>query len=373
MHVLLVVYGLVAIVFSFLCSVAEAVLLSVTPSYIAALGEEKKRLAARLERLKDNIDRPLAAILSLNTIAHTAGAAGVGAAAADIWGSPAVGIASAVMTLLILILSEIIPKTIGAVYWRQLASWVAGFVELLVWILYPLVLLAERVTLLTGGGKRLDVVTREEVAAMATLSAEDGELEIKESRILRNLLRLKSLTVQDIMTPRTVIVTFSHDTTVGQVLEQDSKLTVSRIPVYDDTIDNVTGFVLKTDILLAQADDRPDTQLKDLRRDITPICATALLSELFDVLMHGREHIALVVDEFGGTDGLVTLEDLIETLLGMEIVDEADGAVDMQRLAREKWQRRAKSLGLELDEPGDGTGEHPPGQAEERRESADDT
>ena len=348
MYTLLLVYAFFAIGCSFLCSIAEAVLLSVSPSYVAALREQGKRTAALLEHLKGNVDRALAAILSLNTIAHTIGAAGVGAEAAEIWGSRAVGWASAGMTLLILVLSEIIPKTIGAVYWRALAPQTAKFIQILIWLLYPLVILSESLTRLISGGQKQDIVTREEVAAMASISAQDGQLDTQESRIFSNLLRLKSLTVRDIMTPRTVILAFPQDWTIGQALDAQDELPVSRLPVYEGSIDHITGFVLKSELLLAQARDKPDVPLSDLRRDIRAVPHTTSLLHLLDVLASQGEHIALVVGDYGGTEGLVTLEDLVETLLGLEIVDEADTEIDMQRLARERWEKRAELMGLTL-------------------------
>ncbi len=363
MYLLLIFYAVVAIGFSFLCSVAEAVLLSVSPSYIATQKARGRKSGARWEQLKANVDRPLAAILSLNTIAHTVGAAGVGAQAAAIWpgrGSQAVGLASAVMTLLILVLSEIIPKTIGAVYWRGLAPSVSQLIQVLIWLLYPLVLLSELLTRLIGGDRQ-EVVTREEVAAMASLSAKGGELEAGESQILKNLFRLRQLTAKDIMTPRTVIVALPQETTVAEVLGRAKPLTVSRIPIYEGSIDKVTGFVLKADIFVAQAEGRPDAPLKEMRRELSTVPATMMLSKLFEFLLDHREHVALVVDEYGGTDGLVTLEDLIETLLGIEIVDEADSVDDMQRLARQRWSRRAEALGLDIGEAsaGEGTSQDP--------------
>jgi len=348
---LLVIYALVALGFSFLCSIAEAVLLSVTPSYIAALEEKGRRSARRLKHLKENVDRPLAAILSLNTIAHTVGAAGVGAEAAGIWGSSAVGIASAVMTLLILFLSEIIPKTIGAVYWRELCVSTAEAIQVLIWILFPLVWVSELLTRLIAGDKKKEIVTREEVAATAAMSTETGQLGAEEHHMLSNLLRLRSLTVEDVMTPRTVIFGFPEEMGVGELLQQHHHLPVSRIPVYENegAIDEVTGFVLKTDILLAQARDKFNTKLRELRRPIKAIPSTASLTDAFELLLNQREHLALVVDEYGGTDGLVTLEDLVETLLGTEIVDESDTATDMQRLARELWKQRIRPLGLDVN------------------------
>lgn len=358
-YVALVLYGVLGIGFSFFCSIAEAVLLSVSPSYIATLKEKSAAQAQRLEHLKHNIDRPLAAILSLNTIAHTVGAAGVGAEAAAIWGSRAVGLASAVMTLLILVLSEIIPKTIGAMHWRQLAPSMATTVQVLIWLLYPLVWLSELLTRLLGGGHPPQVVTREEVAAMAKLSAHEGEIDREESRVLHNLLRLESLTVKDIMTPRTVMIALPEEMSVEDALHSQPDLPVSRIPVYSDGIDQVTGLVLKDDLLLARSQGRGDQPLKEFRRDIRAVPATSSLKKLFEVLLGEREHLALVVDEFGGTDGLVTLEDLLETLLGIEIVDEHDTTADMQHLAREKWRHRVEQLGIRVEEAGTGEGGSP--------------
>ncbi len=353
MYSLLIFYAFVAVGFSFLCSVAEAVLLSVTPSFVATLKEKGKPYAALLEQLKSNMDRPLAAILTLNTVAHTVGAAGVGAQAAQIWGMEnsgghAVGWASAVMTLVILVFSEIIPKTIGAVYWRSLAGPIAYFVKGLIWILYPLVILSEKLTQLIGGGERHNVVTRAEVAAMAVISAEGGQLDDSESRILANLFKLQKLVAEDVMTPRTVILAFPQSMTVDEVVQQHSTLSVSRIPIFGTDIDDIAGFVLKADIFLALANDQHQTTLKDLRREIITVSAKTPLLRLFDLLLNQRAPLAIVVDPYGGTDGLVTLEDVIETLLGMEIVDEADKIDDMQRLARKQWEKRAESIGLDV-------------------------
>lgn len=354
---LLIVYAVVAIGFSFFCSVAEAVLLSITPSYIATLKTKGKGVSVLLSQLKENIDRPLAAILSLNTIAHTVGATGVGAEAAGIWGSSVVGLVSAIMTLAILVLSEIIPKTIGAVYWRPLAPWVARAVQILILVLYPLVWLSDQLTKLISGGADKHVITREEVAAMAKLSAAGGELDTNETRILQNLFLLDRLTAQDIMTPRTVMIAFPEGMTVGEVVEKHPDLPVSRVPLYKTSIDQITGLILKTDILLAQAKNNPDTKLSELRREVRTIRDDASLKRLLGVLLNNREHLAIVVDQYGGTDGLVTLEDLIETLLGVEIVDESDASTDMQKVARRRWEKRAASLGLNVhgvDESQDG-------------------
>ena len=343
-YLLLASYAFLSLGFSFLCSVAEAVLLSVTPSYIATLEERQARAARRLRTLKEAVDRPLAAILSLNTIAHTVGAIGVGAEAARIWGSTGVGIASAIMTVAVLIASEIIPKTLGVTHWRRLAPLTASVLVFMVRVLAPLVWLSDIITRTIAGDKKAAVVTREEVAAMAGLSAESGGMPDDETRVVKNMVTLESKSAQDIMTPRTVMIAFPESLTVAELVDSHPSLPVSRLPIYDGTIDKITGFVLKSDVLMAEAQDQHDTLLSALRRDLTAVPASTSLSELFRLLLKEQQHLMLVVDEFGGTDGLVTGEDLIETILGVEIVDEADVAADMQRLARKQWTHRSKSL-----------------------------
>lgn len=344
---LLALYGFIALAFSFFCSIAEAVLLSVSPTYISTLEDQGERSGLILHKLQSAIDRPLAAILTLNTIAHTAGAVGVGAEAAALWGSAAVGIASGVMTLAILVISEIIPKTIGATHWRALAPSMAYMLPPLIRVLIPFVWLSEYITRAIGGQRQLHVVTQEEVAAMAGLSSASGEMPDEATRMVRNIVALESKTANDIMTPRTVLIAFPQELTVAQLLADHSNLPVSRIPIYDGNIDKVTGFVLKSDILMAEAQDRHETKLAELRRDLKAVPSSTSLSELFRTLLREHQHLVLVVDNFGGTDGVVSGEDLIETILGLEIVDEADVADDMQRLARKQWAHRSKSLDVQ--------------------------
>jgi len=347
---LLLIFLCVAIGFSFYCSVAEAVLLSITPSFIVTLKETRPRDAQRLSALKSNIDRPLAAILSLNTIAHTIGAAGVGAQAARVWGDGSLAWVSAVMTLLILVLSEIIPKTLGALYWRPLGPTVARSVRWLIILLYPLVWLSEKLTKVLSGGKGHHVLTRDELRAMADIGAQQGVLEEGESKIFRSLMRFPQITVDDIMTPRRVVLAFPETMTVGEVLEKHPELGFSRLPIFDQELDQTSGFVMRSDVLLASARDNPDLPLASLRREIITIPSEASAKTAFDVLLDDRQHIALVTDQYGSAVGVVTLEDVIETLLGLEIVDEHDTEVDMQQLARQKWKERAMKLGLEASE-----------------------
>jgi len=347
---LLLFYVALAIGVSFMCSVMEAVLLSVTPSYVAALEREGSTVGKRLHQFKENVDRPLAAILSLNTIAHTVGAAGAGAQAAIVFESVPVGIISTVLTLLILIFSEIIPKTLGAVYWRTLAPAVVSTLVVTIWLMWPFVKLSQGITLLLSRDEDETAFSREEFTAMAELGEEEGVFEEKESRILRNLFRFNSLRVKDVMTPRTVIFHLPEHTTIGDVVEEHDEFRFSRIPVYDDDPDDITGYVLKDEMLLRAAQEEFDVSLEEISRDILVVHETLPLPDLLERLLDRLEHIALVVDEYGGVAGVVTMEDVVETLLGLEIVDEADSVEDMQALARKQWFKRARELGMVSEE-----------------------
>ncbi|MEM6980970.1 MAG: CNNM domain-containing protein [Planctomycetota bacterium] len=347
---LLLLYLFLAIGFSFYCSVAEAVLLSITPSFIATLKESRPKMAETLRSLKANIDRPLAAILSLNTIAHTIGAAGVGAEAGKIGGSHYVGIASAVMTLLILIFSEIIPKTIGALYWRALGPIMATTVNWLIILLYPLVWLSELMTKLLSGGKAGHALTRDELTAMAEIGAQQGVLDTHESRVFRSLMRMPSLLVTDVMTPRVVVIAYPDSTTVSELFSNASDVPVSRIPIYRDQLDDAVGFVLKNDLLLAHARNEDQQTLSDFSRTLPIVSSTLSLSKLLERLLENRDHVAIVQDQYGSVVGIVTLEDVMETLLGLEIVDEQDAQVDMQTYARKLANRRVAKMGLSSTE-----------------------
>lgn len=347
---LLLLYLAIAIGFSFLCSIAEAVLLSVTPSFLAERRQEETASAKRIIRLKENIDRPLAAILSLNTIAHTVGAAGVGAQATKVYGDQYVGVISAVLTLLILVFSEIIPKTIGALHWRRLAGPVAWLIDWLIVFMLPLVWLSEFVTKLLSGSKEQELVTRAEIAAVAELGATGGQLRGHETKILRNLLRMEQVTVEDVMTPSTVVIALEQSQQVSDVAGQVPELPVSRIPLYDKQRDHCTGFVLRSDLLNAIATGETDRPLNTFSRPLLAIEEDESITVAFELLLAERAHIAKVVDKFGGFEGIVTLEDVLETLLGLEIVDEYDQTVDMRKLAQEKWQQRSERQGLSKSE-----------------------
>ncbi len=348
---LLVVYITLAIGVSFLCSIMEAVLLSVSPAYIGALEEEKPDVAGRLRELKADVDRPLAAILTLNTVAHTIGAAGAGAEAAAYFGNGAIGVFSAVLTLGILVVSEIIPKTLGAVYWRGLAPLVSRLLKPLIYMLYPLVLMSQWFAKLLTRGEKGSDVSRAELAALADIGAEEGVFRDGEARLFKSLLQFESLRVSDVMTPRTVVVAYSEQATVQDLME--AKRPFSRYPVYAENRDDITGYVLLSDALARVADDAHETPLQELRRDLVAVPASRSLLEVFEDLVDGREHIALVLDEYGGTAGIATMEDVIETLIGLEITDETDKTEDMQALARDQWRHRAAQLGILAGEEGE--------------------
>ncbi|HEX6981566.1 MAG TPA: hemolysin family protein [Balneolaceae bacterium] len=353
---LLIFYLVLALVISFLCSMLEAVLLTVSRSYIAVLERKGHPAGAILRKYKEDIDRPLSAILSLNTIAHTVGAAGVGAQSLVVFGDEYVAATSAVLTFLILVLSEIIPKTIGATYWRNLAPFTARALPVMMFLLYPLVKMSQAITRLLSNDENVPSFSREEFGAMADVGVEEGIFEEEESRIFKNLIRFNSLRVKDIMTPRTVVTGFEQELTVGDVSDKVEQLHFSRLPVYGSKRDEVTGYILKNDLLLMMARGEQSQKLKDLKRDILIVPEMTPLQDFFERLMRKQEHIAIAVDEYGGFSGVVSMEDLVETLLGMEIIDEVDTIEDMQKMARKKWMERAKRLGI-VDEPEEGKGE----------------
>lgn len=363
---LLVFYALISIFFSFLCSILEAVLLSVNPTFINLKKKEGKGYAHTLEILKRDVDQPLIAILTLNTIAHTVGAILVGVQAkvayAQLYGSTPrsvlgieftedamVGVVSTVMTILILVASEIIPKTIGATYWRQLANFTAKTLSVMVLALKwtGLLWVLQLFTKLVGGkGHHGSILSREDFTVMADIAHEDGVFQQSESTIIKNLLRFDEVLAKDIMTPRTVMKIAPEDITIQAFFDNNPKMRFSRIPVYADKVDHITGFVLKDTILEELVNDNGGIPLAEIKRDILVTKRNTPIPELFDILIAKREHIVLVVDEYGSVSGLVTMEDVIETLLGLEIMDESDNVADLQQLARKNWEHRAKRVGL---------------------------
>lgn len=347
---LLIVFALVSIVFSFLCSLWEAALLSITPTYAEIQNQQGSKLGTHLSEFKSNIDKPLAAILTLNTMAHTIGAIGVGAQATIIWAdaNPLVTsfLVPALMTLAILLFSEIVPKTLGASYWKELAPFTVNSLLMVMFALAPLIWVCQ---LLTSALKKTEgsVFSRSDFLAMAEIGAREGVFEHNESEIIANLIKFESVCVQDIMTPRMVVILAREEMSIEDYLQESDPLRVSRIPIYrGGEKDDITGYVLKTDLLSAVIAGRGSEPVSTLRRDIMVLQETFPLPELVNRLVAKKEHIALVIDEFGGTAGVVTMEDAIETLLGQEIVDESDSEADLRNRARSEWERRAKALGL---------------------------
>jgi CBS domain containing-hemolysin-like protein len=362
---LLVFYAVISIFFSFLCSILEAVLLSITATFINIKKKEGKAYATELEEFKKDVDRPLIAILTLNTIAHTVGAILVGVQAkvayTELYGTTTrsvfginitedilVGIVSTVMTILILVASEIIPKTIGATYWRLLANFTAKSLNVLIFPLKwtGILWLLQLTTKLIGGKGHGSVLSREGFVAMTEIAHEEGVFEENESKIIKNLLTFKEVFAKDIMTPRTVMKAVDENTSVEDFFKKNLNLRFSRIPIYSNDADDIKGLVLKDEVFKEMALDNGSKKLSELKRNIIVVERNLPIPRLFEQLVESRNHMALVVDEYGSVSGLVTMEDVIETLLGLEIMDESDTVSDLQHMARKSWEIRAKKLGI---------------------------
>lgn len=345
---LLLIFFLVSIGFSFLCSILEAVLLSITPSFITSELQSGSAKGKLLEEYKRDIDKPLSAILTLNTIAHTAGAIGVGAQAGNVFKNPNAfdlfgfpvsweSIVAVVMTLAILILSEIIPKTIGANNWKSLSGFTVQTIRVLLFLLFPFVWVSQLITKKLKKDKEKSVLSRSDFAAMTMAGESSGALAKGESKIINNLLNFEKMSVRDIMTPRTVAYMLDQEMTIKDFDRSTSSKVFSRIPVYKDEKDNVIGVVLKDDILSCLIEKGHDTKIKDIMYDVHVVKDNIDLPQLFNQLTKEKQHLFIVKDEFGTVVGLVTMEDLFETLLGQEIVDESDKVIDLQEYARQKF------------------------------------
>ena len=362
---LLIFYAIISIFFSFLCSILEAVLLSITPTFINVKKKEGKSYADNLETLKKDVDRPLIAILTLNTIAHTVGAILVGVQAkvayAEMYGSDKisifgieftedlmVGVVSTIMTILILVASEIIPKTIGATFWKQLAGFTTVALNILIFPLKwtGILWVLQLTTKLIGGKGHGSVLSRESFVAMTDIAQEEGVFEESESKVIKNLITFKKVQAKDIMTPRTVMKIENELTTVEDFFKANQNIRFSRIPVFKSNTDDISGLVLKDDVFKEMALGNGSKKLIDIKREIIIVNRSIPIPTLFEQLVENRNHMALVVDEYGAVSGLVTMEDVIETLLGLEIMDESDNVSDLQLLARRSWESRAKKLGI---------------------------
>ena len=341
---LLLVFLLSAMCISFLCSLLEATLMSTPLSYVTMREEEGYKPAVKFKQYKQESSRPIAAILSLNTIANTIGAAGVGQQATIVFGSAWFGLVSAITTILILVFSEIIPKTIGTTRWKSLMGFTTVVLTGLIYLLYPVVRLVELLTNLISPKEPDTMVSREEVSAMANVAEEGGDLEEDENTIIQNLINMDEVIASDAMTPRVVCDIAPETMTAKQFFKDKRYLHHSRIPVYDKDEEYITGYILRMEAVQLMAEDKFDVTLGSIRREIQSFPKDKPLDEIWDVMIEKDEQISVIIDEYGCFQGILTLEDVIETLIGDEIVDEMDTVRDMQQLARDKWKKIAKKL-----------------------------
>lgn len=337
----LIAYLFLALFVSFLCSLAESVLLSTPKTFLTSI-KEKQSWANSFLKLKNDIDRPLSAILSLNTIAHTIGAAGVGAKAVAEFGEAYLGVTSAILTLLILVITEIIPKTMGARYWRSLSKVNFYIIKVMLFITYPLVIFSIQITKIISQNKKDETTSREEISALAKIGTDEGVFSENENKIIQNILKLQKIKVTEIMTPRVVVVSVDENSSLLEFQNEKKFLNFSRIPTYNNQNEKITGYIFLQDVLekLTDEKDSNDILIKKFKRDVLRVPSNVTLLNLWDKLVAKKEHIAIVIDEYGGIDGIVTMEDVIETLLGLEITDENDEIVDMQKYAKERWRAR---------------------------------
>ena len=346
---LVIIYAFVALLISFLCSVLEATLMSTPMSFISSLETKGIKGAELLKKYKQNIDRPISAILVLNTVANTVGASLVGSEAMNMAQNmhypheTVIGIVSAVFTLLVLVCSEIIPKTIGSCNWRKLALPASRVIHVLVIITFPVIYCLEKITHIISRNSPQVSVSREEVSAMINVGAEEGVLEKKENKMIQNLLKLDKITAHEIMTPSVVVTMADSSMTLKEFYDEEEFSTYSRIPIYDDdNSDYITGYVLRQTILERLAEDKFNVHLKDFARPILSFSEDEPVAKIWEILLEKKEHISIIIDEYGSLRGIVTLEDVIETMLGFEIVDEKDEVVDMQEYAKDKWKKMQK-------------------------------
>ena len=333
----LIFYLFLALFISFVCSLVEATLLTIPKSYLLSI-EKNNKWATSFLSFKKNIDKPLSAILTLNTIAHTIGAAGVGAEITRLFGDNYLGFASAILTVLILFLSEIIPKTIGATYYKGLSKSTFYILKFMLMITYPFVFVSMKITGSIAAQKNTSV-TREQLSALANLGYDEGVFSKQENRIIQNIIDLKKIKISEILTPRVVVFSANEENTLDNFSKEHKKIKFSRIPLYSQQIENITGYIFLQDYIEKISDNKNlNIKLKTLRRDILKVPDSINVFALFNQFLEKKEHISIVIDEYGGLVGIVTLEDILETLIGLEIIDESDQEVDMQKFAREKWE-----------------------------------
>jgi len=351
--ILLFVYLFIALFISFLCSILESVLLSIPITYLKAQEENGNNKYTRMINMKENVDRPLSAILSLNTVAHTVGAAGVGAQATLVFGEAYFGIVSAILTVLILVITEIIPKTLGARYWKNLIPFTTKVLRVIIFISYPVVIVLGWIARLFANPSEENTTSREEIAALANIGTSEGIFGKNENKIIQNLIQLKTIKASKIMTPRVVVEVANEKMNAVAFLRDKNYSRFSRIPVFDGDDENITGYVVRQNIYDELSEENETSlELHEMARKIIIVPSNQPVFSLFEKLIQAKEHIAVVVDEYGGMDGIVTMEDIIETLLGLEIVDEKDHVTDMQQFARQKWKLKQKNnMNYNSDEP----------------------
>ena len=332
-------YLALALIISFICSLLESVILSVTPSYVETKADEKTWVGLTLKKMKENIDEPLAAILTLNTISHTIGAAGVGSEFHEA-GSRWLTVSSIILTFMILIFSEIIPKTVGATYWRKIIPVSTYFTHYAIIMTAPVTFILQKISNFISPEGSEGVMTREEMVAVAKIGENQGTLESQETEIIKNLLDLKNILAEDVMTPSTVLFTLNKDQIVSEIVEEHSPIRFSRIPIIGKDLDDVIGFVLTNTLLEESHNGGISKRVEEIISPLERVTPEESVADVLNKFIKRKQHIFLVVDEYGGTQGIITLEDTIETLLGVEIVDEYDEVKDMRQLARELWEKR---------------------------------
>lgn len=338
---ILLIFLFSAMSISFLCSILESTLMSTPLSYVNMREDEGYKHATRFKQYKTDNARPIAAILSLNTIANTIGAAGVGAQANQIFGNEWFGLVSAITTVLILLFSEIIPKTIGTTHWKRLMGFTTGSLRILIIVLFPIVWIVEKFTnSISSSDEDEAAVSREEVAAMADMAEDEEVIDEDENKIIQNVIKLDDVKAEDVMTPTTVAEIAQERMTLKEFYKIKSYAHFSRIPVFTDSDEYITGYVLRSEVLELLADDKFDMTLGEIKREIPLFNEKMSLSDVWDEMMKKKEHISCIIDEYGSFQGILTLEDIIETIFGLEIIDERDDVADMQQYARECWQKR---------------------------------
>lgn len=330
--------------FSFTCSLLEAVLLSINPAFVNIAAKKGKKYGRLLSHHIESPERPLAAILTLNTTVNTLGSAYIGFLVQKHFGDEAVTFVVVSLTVFILIFSEILPKAIGATHWKSLAPITAYSLQMMIWVTVPFVLLSQFVRKRLVSETEYPEVSREEMIETAEIGVEEGSLKSKESLIIKNLLMLDRIFVSDVMTPRSVFFALEADETAEQVSKKYRPIRYSRVPVYEGTLDNIIGITHRYKILDALSHDEESKKIAELVTPIATVSERLTVSQVLDFFIKQKEHLALAIDEYGVVTGLVTLEDAIETLLGVEIVDEFDSHEDLRKYALEQWALRKQRL-----------------------------